>query len=93
MSADNWTYCPKCQEMARKRAEKLNEQIASSYGKVSIENYTALAKEANNPPKLEETLREDYEVGIYGGEFTVSYTASCNVCKFTFGYDFTKGVE
>lgn len=92
MSADNWTYCPKCQETARKRAKSVNDRVVSDYGKVSIEKYAALVNEANNPPKLKQTLREDYEVGIHDGEFSISYSASCSVCKFQFEYDKTEEI-
>ncbi len=27
-------------------------------------------------------LREDYEIGIYGGEFFISYSGMCRECDF-----------
>jgi hypothetical protein len=40
-----------------------------------------------------DTLREDYEIGIYEGEFFVGYSCSCGVCGFKWNYNYTKSVE
>lgn len=92
MSADNWTYCPKCQEIARKKTEQLRVRVETDYGKIPPDNYIKLLDQFNNPPKLKQTLREDYEVGIHDGVFSISYGASCDVCKFKFEYDKTEEI-
>jgi hypothetical protein len=36
-----------------------------------------------------ENLREDYEIGIdRDGKFYVSYAGSCDVCGFSYAYEF-----
>lgn len=87
MSADNWTYCPKCQENARIKAAKAEAKLLESYGKIPINEYLKRMGEVNNPPKLEESFREDYEVGIIDGSLEISYRAWCNVCDFKWNHD------
>lgn len=94
MSADNWTRCPNCTKQAREQKEKHAQVLADAYGKVPREKYLALEKEANDRQlvQFEDTLREDYEIGIWNGEFTVSYGASCSVCNFKYEYKYEKKI-
>jgi len=82
MSADNWTICPAC----KKRVDALNEARinapALAYGKVSAEEYGRLIEAAKNLLPHEDTLREDYFVGINDGKFSVSYAGRCSACTF-----------
>lgn len=82
MSADNWTICPKC----KSRDAVLNEARilapAKAYGKVSPDAYAKLLEQAQNLIQTEDTLREDYEIGIRNGKFSVDYCASCQACDF-----------
>ena len=82
MSADNWAYCPKCKVAELKKEASLDETIRQSYGKISSEKYLELLQKRQNPVGLECTLREDYNIGIYDGEFYVSYSGSCQKCDF-----------
>jgi hypothetical protein len=87
MSADNWTYCPKCKkDNERKNAARLQE-AQEAYGKIPAPDYLALVAAAEKPIPLEDTLREDYEIGINSdGVFRVSYSCSCHDCGFSFEF-------
>ncbi len=88
MSADNWTKCPKCCEEATKRKASAMAKAKQMYGKVDAEKFMAATESARRLPNIpgEDTLREDYEIGIDGstGGFSVSYAASCRKCGFRF---------
>ena len=89
MITDNWARCPKCQDILDKAFIDKTERIKNLYGKVSAEEYNvkvrAIEAEAETP--LQDTLREDYEVGINSaGEFYVSYSGGCEKCGFSFHY-------
>ena len=86
MSADNWTYCPKCTEKANIARQAFEKKVKDSYGKVSAEEYLRLTEQLKKPDEREQTLREDYELGIVEGRFYVSYRASCTACKFSFTF-------
>lgn len=88
MSADNWTYCPKCYKEGKSRDEKLRD----AYGKVKHNDYMILLDTAKDDV-AEPTLREDYGIGIVGGEFDVSYSGHCQRCGFTFKYAHTEAVS
>ena len=93
MSADNWTQCPRFYETNRKRANELDEIAAESYGKVSAEKFDELRNDAfsfrksiTSDGNFTESLREDYEVGIQNGEFSVGYSGRCDTCGFKFSF-------
>ena len=79
MSADNWTKCPRCYKKAEDKA-------ALVYGKVSREEYERIRR-AVPEDGPEETLREDYEIGIYDGMFEVTYSGYCAECGFEFNFE------
>ena len=88
MSANNWSVCPKCKQVAEAGKAARIKKASASYGQVSPEEYAALLEQAQVPTKLGETLREDYEIGIRkDGTFFVSYGASCEICGFDFQFD------
>ena len=93
MSADNWTYCPKCRELEAAANVARELELETQYGKISAERYLAMVENvriaAEKP--LEVTLREDFEVGIHGTSFDVSYTSCCTRCGFN--YEFNHSVE
>jgi len=85
MSADRWTICPKCEIEETRAAKEFSKKVEDSYGKVPAEEYLEMKmKEQDIEPILEATLREDYEIGVREGALEVSYTCSCNVCRFSF---------
>ena len=87
MGADNWAICPACRVTVIKAREKLYAKVDAAYGKKPQGDYIALLTEAEKPIKLEQTLREDYGLGVgIDGNFGISYKAYCTACKFTFEY-------
>jgi hypothetical protein len=104
MSADNWTECPNCRKKAE--AEKLEriEAVAKGYGKVKREKYDQLVAKAAESIKLEQTLREDYELGVLRGKdfsckrphecvFYIIYSCSCSHCSFEFKHRYEQEVK
>lgn len=84
MSADNWRICPRCKKKAEADYAEEVRRVGEAYGKVPPEEYLRMTRDLQKPPALNETLREDYELGTdKDGEFYVSYSASCSVCKFS----------
>lgn len=83
MSADNWGVCPKCYPPAPK---KRPTDPAKLYGKVDEAAYRKAVRDFDawekRNPDPENELREDYEIGIYDGQFYISYGAECAVCGF-----------
>ena len=89
MSADNWRVCPGCIAEHRKKIEKMDADLAKAYGKISAEKYILMMEivQKQKGMALEETLREDYAIGISeDGAFYVDYRASCDKCGFEFNY-------
>lgn len=82
MSADNWGICPGCIATLDKQHTAAVEAAEKAYGKVPAAEYLKLREAADKKPMLpEESLREDYELGIYrtneGTMFKISYSARC----------------
>ena len=88
MSADNWTVCPRCQKAEEARRELRRKQVEDSYGQVPAAEYLAAVERLTLEEQdgIKETLREDYDVGIDDGVFSVDYRASCSECKYEFSY-------
>ncbi len=97
MSADNWTTCPKCAQIKTRESETALAKAKKMYGKVPADEYLKLVKDAEtlSPAKqsAEETLREDYEIGVRDGVFIVSFGCSCFVCNFEFNYHFKEALK
>lgn len=88
----DWIECPKCPELARERAKALRLSANEGYGLISLEEYEDLNRQANEAEGYQsrETVRVFCEVGIRGGNFHVSYGATCEVCDFNFEFDHTE---
>lgn len=87
MSADNWTKCPACKVKAQEKQKELEQKLNDGYGKLSKEDYQLLVDQVKTaPPELEDTLREDYEIGIYGDRFFVNYKGRCQKCGWLHEY-------
>ena len=81
MSADRWTTCPRCSEIARKAKEAQQEAARAAYGVLPVEEFDRLRAEAEQPVEEDESVREDY--GFYGfeeGKVVAVYEASCKTC-------------
>ena len=93
MSASNWRECPKCR-MKAERAQRIRlEKAAKNYGKIPQEDWIHQQKHAETEIELDQTLREDYQLGIQDIMFLVSYSASCEKCDFEFKYKWTQPVS
>lgn len=95
MSADNWAVCPRClyrAEAVRTRLiEKAQKDVEEAYGKASISRFdelrAVLAKESEEVDREQvTTLREDWEIGIWDGEFEVIYSAQCGKCQLAHNF-------
>jgi hypothetical protein len=87
MSADNWSVCPKCKEIAQKEFDDLMLKAGESYGKVSPEEYLERIHSLPKEPTFEHTLREDYEFYLDDNfDLLISYQAHCGKCNFKFTF-------
>lgn len=95
MSADNWTICPKCERKDHDEKEKALKKATESYGRVPADQYEHMIAEARKEfnEQIEESFREDYEIGLIGDEFAITYQGSCRNCKFTYSFSFQKQLE
>lgn len=83
MSADNWTTCPKCKTKNDKANTKRLSDAEKKYGVIPSDEYRVLIKEAEKPVKLDDTLREDYDINTdHDGLFYVNYSCRCDACGF-----------
>lgn len=87
MSADRWAVCPKCKEKIERAHADLLIRVETDYGKVAVGEYLELIEQSRQPIEEEHTLREDWEIGIWGGKLIVSYGASCEECGFSHEFD------
>lgn len=96
MSASNWRQCPQC--LKRRAAEKsgLVKAAQDQYGKVSIEDFMAAkqAAEQFDPEEIEDTLREDYWIGVSSlGVFRAHYSCQCTACGYSFEFKHDRQTE
>jgi hypothetical protein len=84
MSADNWTVCPRCLKLAEKELAVTEKDVTANYGKIPADQYLAsleiIKKMKHMLENPEQTLREDYDIGVNGQEFSVGYSARCATC-------------
>ena len=100
MSARNWAICPKCWtdttdlklQPESKQAE-MEANIAAfteRYGEQRGQEYRRLMLSTLEPLEPENTMREDWELGIDAeGTFYLKYTASCTKC----GWKYEKRIQ
>jgi hypothetical protein len=94
MSADNWTICPKCFKKLNDEWNEKTKKLQLQYGKISKEKYDKLSNEIKNgTPRVPETLREDYDIGIYKDKFIIKYIAQCTKCDFKFDYKYSEIIK
>lgn len=84
MSADNWTQCHRCVAKAEEEQATLQQQVVSGYGTLPLPEFDELRARAERPISLDNSLREDYEIGIVEGEFYARYHGQCKNCGFNF---------
>ncbi|MHA2063001.1 MAG: hypothetical protein ACXABY_01335 [Candidatus Thorarchaeota archaeon] len=99
MSANRWSVCPRCENLAKASATGLEGLFIArneAYGKVSQEEYLglcdalteALEKKGalSTVTPLDDNLREDWELYRKEGKLILDYNASCQEagCSFKF---------
>lgn len=92
MSADNWTMCPRCVMADEEDRAKKSREVNKLYGVVSQEEYVVALNASKERKFIDDSLHENYSVGIENGVFEVTYSASCSKCHFKFEYKYTKDV-
>jgi hypothetical protein len=88
MSADNWTVCPQCKYRRDRDIASERERVQSLYGTVDAVEYLKALGDLSirESTRLDETLREDYWIGVdKDGLFKVSYDCGCQ-CGFTYAF-------
>ena len=94
MGADNWATCPKCLKAAQDRKDKEIKKADDSYGKIPADAYLKLREAAAVPVLIDQTFREDYEIGIdKEGGFYVSYSGSCAKCGLKYSHKYTEQIK
>jgi len=87
MSADNWRECPQCRARNEQKNHKAVSDLEATYGEIPADEWLAKKEAVENPPELNETLREDYEFHIdEQGGFCAKYHGSCEICGFEFSF-------
>lgn len=91
MSADNWTECPRCIARKERRNADLTQQVKDAYGSMPLEEWLNLRDMTlrDIDEKVDQTFREDWEIGVFNGEFFVQYKGFCGTCdlRYEFTYD------
>ena len=93
MSADNWAICPQCKINAENELEKFSKKLKNSYGKISAEDYELLRSEEPSGEVEEQTLREDFSIGVdEDGFFFLNYSGHCTKCQFKYQEKYNKQI-
>jgi hypothetical protein len=87
VSADRWTACPRCQADHDAEVTKARQAADAAYGTASIDEFDRLREKATAMAgPIDNTLREDYDIGIDEGTFYVDFRAACVACDFRFAF-------
>jgi hypothetical protein len=90
MSAVNWAVCPRCTANKEAEAAKLRASADAAYGKLGVDAWkekdAAAKAAADDLPLTECTFREDYEIGVSEGFFSIDYRGVCSVCGLSHGF-------
>ena len=94
MSPRAWGTCPACEKEARETKETEKKELAKQYGKIPPEEYIQRRTEVDKPIEVEETLRENYELGVdMDFKFTAYYRCHCENCGFEFKFEHEQEVK
>ena len=95
MSADNWTQCPRCVVRKKQRNAELTQKVKDAYGSMELEAWLSLrdATELEIAETVDNTFREDYEIGVFDGEFFVSYKGACGTCNLRHDFKYEQDVN
>lgn len=83
MSADSWDACPRCKQRHEQLMTTKALQLEQGYGTMPQEKWLALKKEVDDPPLLDDSLKEYHEQGLIQKadgtwEYYVRYHGTCN---------------
>jgi hypothetical protein len=90
VSADRWSYCPRCRNAKVENVEKIVEDLKNQYGKVTVEEYglmlvrldearNELLKASDGSTRYD--FREDWDIsGLDDGVITFQYSGYCIAC-------------
>lgn len=81
MSADSWDICPRCE---RRADDAENARMNGN----AIANFGYLVG-----LRGKQSLREDYEIGIYNNEFYAIYRGECKECGWKHTLDLTQPLD
>ena len=93
MSPNNWRICPKCEKKEADEFQARRKTAQKAYGEVSQDEYLRLMNESRVFPELEQTLRENWQIGVYDGTFSVGYSCSCDACGFSWKYKYKEDLQ
>ncbi len=82
MSADNWAVCPRCDSARDRELARRGAEVDAAYGKVTPEDFDVMRRDlrAFAGQRVDNTFREDYEIGVHDGVFSVDYRGHCETC-------------
>ena len=86
MSANNWKVCPVCQDNHDKEIQDNKSNVVESYGNIPMSEFIADYKECQTVEKLDDEMREDYDIRSEGFNLSIDYSCRCTVCQFSFKY-------
>lgn len=82
MSANNWTFCPRCLQEAKDGYNQQRERVMALYGTVPVDEFdeqrAALSEPIEEPFR---TFREDYEFWTEDGKLHWGYSGACTKCN------------
>lgn len=98
MSADRWSWCPRCKRRRQAKADAAAQDVKEAYGTVSIEEFDRLRTAAEvlqlDVEDADPSFREDFEVtGIEDEEVVVGYYGRCQVCGLEVAFDYRHPVR
>ena len=95
MSADNWTQCPRCLKRRAMEVENKETEVGAAYGKVTVERFDQMRAELESlkTDEVDNTFREDWEIGVFNGEFFVQYKGACGTCNLRHEFKYEQDVN
>ena len=95
MSADNWTQCPRCLKRRAMEVENKETEVGAAYGNVTVERFDQMRAELESlkTDEVDNTFREDYEIGVFDGEFFVQYKGACGTCNLRHEFKYEQDVN
>lgn len=93
MTYENWAECPQCRRNHNDKMAVWQDIVKTQYGEMTKEEYLDALDNINRKFALYETLQELWEIGIVWDDFFVQYSASCEVCGYTYSFSKTEDLN